>query len=217
MQRVNTTTIPVIYMDQLKTIHGELINDGHSMTLILEGNRFQSGFLDDFRPEDPASLPTGRFKLNQWEILDDCTLSFALPLQLIKHGTEVSTGIQITLKLDAPNDKVDRTAVSVDLLLTNKRIGTFNCFEGVMEGVIKALPDGYKIKCCYGCAYSDYNVAGDQFFGSMACFRNLKGEYLKVRSKDDYMAIMDRREMFVQETHVCSEFETRPPDTGYRG
>lgn len=209
-------TIPVIYKDQFKTIHGELFSDGQFLTLVLEGYRFQSRFLDDFRPEDQASLPTDRFKLNHWDILDDCTLSFELPLQLLKLAVEVSTGIRVTLKLDASNDRIYRTAASVDLLLTNKRIGTFNCFEGVMEGILKALPDGYKIKCCYGCTYADYSYSGQQFFGNMFCYRNSKQEYLQARSKDQFSELMDRSES-VQETHLCQEFEVRPPNTGYRG
>jgi hypothetical protein len=208
--------VPVIYTDQFKTIHGELLSDGNSMTLILEGYHFVGRCLDDFRPENLASLPTGRFKLDQWDTLDDCTLSFELPLQLIKLGAEVSTGIRVTLKLDAPNDRIDRTAVLVELLLTNKRLGTFNCFEGVMEGIIQALPSEYKIKCCYGCAYSDYNYAGQQFFGDMFCFRDSKREYLQARSKEQFSELMDRSDT-VQETHLCPEFKVRPPNTGYRG
>lgn len=51
----------------------------------------------------------------------------------------------------------------------------------------------------------------------MMCFRNTKERYRQVDSKSALMALHDHFERLVQETHWCSDFTERPPNTGYRG
>jgi hypothetical protein len=51
----------------------------------------------------------------------------------------------------------------------------------------------------------------------MMCFKNLKNEYLKVTSKDEFWSVHDRFDRLVQETYLCPEFSRRVPGTGYRG
>ena len=55
------------------------------------------------------------------------------------------------------------------------------------------------------------------YLGDMMCFRNLKQEYLQVKSKQEFFHIHDHFERQVQETWLCDEFELRVPGTGYRG
>ena len=45
-----------------------------------------------------------------------------------------------------------------------------------------------KFKNCYGCMYGDYSVYGQSGFGSMLCYVNQKDEYIKVRTKEDYLS-----------------------------
>ncbi len=51
----------------------------------------------------------------------------------------------------------------------------------------------------------------------MMCFRNLKSEYLKVKSKTDFWSVHNHYDRMVQETYLCPEFERRVLGTGYRG
>jgi hypothetical protein len=51
----------------------------------------------------------------------------------------------------------------------------------------------------------------------MMCFRNLKAEYVKVTTKEQFWSLHGRQDRLVQETYVCPEFERRIPGTGYRG
>ena len=64
--------------------------------------------------------------------------------------------------------------------------------------------------------YSDYNVYGNGAFGDMICHRQAKEEYLRVRSKQDFMRLRGPTER-VQETYLCAQFVRRVPGTGYRG
>ncbi len=91
------------------------------------------------------------------------------------------------------------------------------CFENSLLRIQKQLPDGVFIKSCITCLYSDYSPYGNGMFGSMMCFRNIKAEYIKVKSKKDFWSVYKREDRWVQETYLCSEFERRIPGTGYRG
>ena len=93
-------------------------------------------------------------------------------------------------------------------------IGTFE--EGLLE-LQRQFPAETHFKNCFGCAFSDYSVYGNGLFGSLLCFRNHKEAYRKVSSKHEYLLIMNEACETVQETHLCDEYETRPPHTGYRG
>jgi hypothetical protein len=62
-----------------------------------------------------------------------------------------------------------------------------------------------------------YSPYGHGLFGGLACFRGNKAGYRAVTGKDDLFAVWDTMTEFVQETHLCPEFERRVPGTGYRG
>lgn len=79
------------------------------------------------------------------------------------------------------------------------------------------MPEGVFIKACINCRYSDYSPYGHGLFGCMTCFRNIKAEYLKVTTKQEFWSLHGRQDRFVQETYLCGEFERRIPGTGYRG
>lgn len=50
----------------------------------------------------------------------------------------------------------------------------------------------------------------------MLCFRNIKDEYLRVKSTADFFRVLRRQERWDQEIYLCPEFSRRIPDTGYR-
>ncbi len=52
----------------------------------------------------------------------------------------------------------------------------------------------------------------------MMCFRHNKAAYLAVRDKWDLFRLTDEvQPEYIQEFHLCPEFEGRRPGTGYRG
>jgi hypothetical protein len=91
------------------------------------------------------------------------------------------------------------------------------CFRDELLDLQKQLPPDTYLKTCINCAFSDYSPAGHGCFGGLACFRDNKAGYAAVASKWDLFRIWNSMTEFVQETHVCPEFERRRPNTGYRG
>ena len=79
------------------------------------------------------------------------------------------------------------------------------------------LPSGTFMKACINCAFSDYSAYGHGLFGGLACFRGNKAGYRVVTGKDELFDVWDTLTEFVQETHLCQDFERRMPETGYRG
>ena len=90
-------------------------------------------------------------------------------------------------------------------------------FESIFYRFEKQLPQNTYIKCCYNCLYSDYSPFGNEIFGAMLCFKNIKDQYLKVKNKGEFMEIQTMYDEAVQETYLCSEFKQRIAGTGYRG
>lgn len=188
--------------------------------LDLNGTRFISHGFDDFEAESKDDVPA-RFSLNSRYELIECRILCRIPITLLYNGGDLDTVLHVDLTLrDNTFPKPYSTYYIFSIIMDGKEIvtGKVHAFEGGLDILKRQLPDGYKFKCCFGCAYADYSVAGQGAFGSMLCFRNIKKEYLAVRDKDEYMDIMfDCEEKGVQETFLCDEFEVREDGTGYRG
>jgi hypothetical protein len=131
-----------------------------------------------------------------------------------------SLSVEVMLGGPAANGWLDREQLLIILDYDGKQIagsGTSGWFEDELLSIQRQLHEGVFIKACINCLYSDYSPSGHGLFGCMLCFRNLKAEYLKVKTKQDFWSVHGRQDRFVQETYLCPEFERRIPGTGYRG
>lgn len=205
------------YIDRHGSVEAEIQNDSEQLVLNVAGTKFISRFFDDFEIENREGVPD-RFSLNGHNELIACQLICELPITLLHKDEELVSMLGIDLRLDSSDSTSYQTFVIFSITMDNREIRTNKVqhFEGGLEGIIKELPE-HRLKCCYGCAFADYSVYGQQFFGTMLCFRNIKAEYTRVRNKDEYMDIMDNHDRLVQETYLCNEFEERQKGTGYRG
>jgi hypothetical protein len=125
------------------------------------------------------------------------------------------------LELGEPTAKggLDKERVVFTLRVGNEEFvspGSSGWFEDEMLELQKLLPEGY-IRSCIHCAFSDYSPHGHGLFGGLACFRDAKDAYRSVDGKQSLFELWDARTEYVQETHVCEQFERREPGAGYRG
>jgi hypothetical protein len=212
--------IPTTYIDKFGIIETEIQNDGESLLMDIVGTRFISNHFDDFEIEDKDHIPD-RFTLNQYNELNDCQLYCKMPLLIIEDNRELQTILNIDIRLDNPNPKtkMHNSTVAFSIKTKDKEIKTkeYSVFELGLDIIKENLSPNYKLKCCYGCAFGDYNVAGQSFFGSMMCFKNIKEKYLAVKDKGQYIDIMFNSDRAIQETYLCEEFKEREKGTGYRG
>jgi Family of unknown function (DUF6304) len=214
---IMTSKIATLYSDKVGSIDAEITNDFQKLELNVDGTKFVSYNFHDFVPVDSANIPS-RFMLKHHNELTNCVLLCKIPLIVKQLEKEIVEFFTVELHLDS-NGTTYNTYGNFRLSFDKSQIeiGKTQHFESAFEILKSKLSETVYPKCCYTCLYSDYSVYGSAIFGTMLCFRNIKKEYLNVKSKDEYMEIMDQREMQIQEIYLCKEFEKRIEGTGYRG
>jgi len=213
---------PATYSDKRGLEMTTIMNDSRNITVLLRGVEFTGVSFDDFEPKpgsDPLLLE--QFTLNKTDLCA-CQIICNIPLPVVSQSRTVGGILEVQLILGdpAPNGGLDRRELALTLQVdgqTYKSRGHSGWFEDELLDLQKSLPSGTYIKACINCAFSDYSPGGHGLFGSMACFRSCKQEYLEVRTKHDIFRIWNENAGFVQETYLCPEFETRRPNMGYRG
>lgn len=213
---------PGIYTDAQGREQILITSDGETLRTKIRAVEFIGNDFDGLSPGD--ATPTeylGSFTLNRGELCA-CVLSFDIRVPILAYESEVQGTLGATLDLGAPtaNGGISHERLLLVLEYAEERVlssGKSGWFEGELLDIQRRLPDGVLMKACINCLYSDYSPYGHGLFGSMMCFRNLKDEYLRVNSKDDFWAVHSRQERMVQETYLCSDFVRRVPGTGYRG
>ncbi len=213
---------PATFSDARGTESTVIFNDGATLHMRLRDLEFVGPDFDSLEPpHEASSQQLGQFSLSQG-CLCSCRLKCQIPIPVHDRGREVIGSLDVVLTLGdpAPNGGLDREHLHIVLAYDNKRIaspGTSGWFEDELLGIQGQLPDGIFMRACINCLYSDYSPYGHGLFGSMMCFRNLKSEYLRVKTKAEFWSVHGRQDRMVQETYLCSEFERRIAGTGYRG
>ena len=212
---------PAVYTDARGAEETVIVNDGFTLGVRLRGVDFAGQDFDSYEPS-PHATPEqlGRFSLNAGSLCS-CRIECDIPVPV---GGRIETVGQLRVDLllgdSAPNGGIDRGEVRLVLRFDGREFsspGTSGWFEDEMPALQGTLPDGVFMRACVNCLHSDYSPGGHGLFGGMMCFRNIKAEYLKVRSKADFWSVHNRFDRWVQETYLCPEFERRVPGTGYRG
>lgn len=213
---------PATYSDFRGTESTVLTNDGDLLRLTVRGVELSGPAFDSlYPPPDATPEQLGQFTLCQGSLCA-CRIECRMPVPVEENGRIVEGFLNVDLTLGNPtaNGGTDRDELRIALEYAGRRIagtGTSGWFEDELLDIQKQLPAGVHMKACINCLYSDYSPAGHGSFGGMMCFRNLKADYLKVKSKAEFWPVLHRCDRIVQETYLCPEFERRVPGTGYRG
>jgi hypothetical protein len=212
---------PATYSDAHGCETTTIENDGETLRLSLRGVQFMGRDFDSLEPQEAAPEQLRPFALHHG-CLCSCRIECRLPVPIHAGGRLLDGTLVVELVLGdpAPNGAIDREELRIVLEYDGRRVagpGTSGLFEDELLAIQAQLPEGVFIKACINCLYSDYSPYGHGLFGCMMCFRNLKAEYLKVTTKQEFWSVHGRQDRFVQETYLCPEFERRIPGTGYRG
>jgi Family of unknown function (DUF6304) len=213
---------PANYSDDRGSESTSVVNDGETPRISLRGLEFAGSDFDSLEPPKEATVEQlGRFSLNNG-CLCSCRIESRIPVPIIDCGSQVVGALSVELVLGdpAPTGSLDREQLRIVLEYGDQQYagpGTSGWFEDELLAIQARLPVGVFMMACINCLYSDYSPAGHGMFGCMMCFRNLKAEYLNVKTKGEFWSVHDRYDRMVQETYLCPEFERRIPGTGYRG
>ncbi len=216
------THYPTIFTDKNGTEETTIINDGETLRMVLRGVTFEDTMFDSFEPvEGTDSRYLNKFTLNQ-NALCSCRFEFVIPITVTVDAKDTTGKLLCALDLGPPSHKGGIETEELKIVLKyedceHASSGKSGWFEDELIDIQKQLPTITFMKACINCQYSDYHPAGNGLFGCMFCFRNIKSEYLKVKTKHDFFQISQKAEISVQETYLCDQFERRVPGTGYRG
>lgn len=217
-----TKSCPTIYQDANGIISTSLQTDGTTLRILIRAVEFIGDDLDSLSPVAntmPEALQS--FRLHQ-NCLCDCRFDIDFPIQVSRSGGFEDALLKAHLDFGKPSPTggLENEGVKLQLKfrdLNFQSTGKSGWFEGELLELDKQLPSGCHMKLCITCAHSDYSPYGHGMFGCLACFRGNKAEYSQVKSKGDMFRVWDKLTEYVQETHLCGEYDLRKPGTGYRG
>ncbi|MCB8965437.1 MAG: hypothetical protein H6660_00945 [Ardenticatenaceae bacterium] len=210
---------PAKYRDSFGEEITQIKNDGQELRILLRGVLFLGNDFDTLSPQIDLNSP----ELATFTLVDgtpcNCEIECEMPMPMAT-GETGTLFVHLTLGAPLPNGALDNELVRLRLQfggLQFESAGKHGYFEDELWDIEHQLPQENYMKCCLNCAFSDYFPAGSGLFGHMACFRDSKEAYRKVRGKGDLFQIWEKRTAYVQETFLCPDFEKRIPGTGYRG
>src|SRR5262245_31373425 len=213
---------PANYSDSRGSGTTVITNDGEELRMWLRGLEFTGRCFDSLSPpEDATTEQLEQFILHDGSLCS-CRLECQITVPIHDQDRECVGELFVELVLGDPTrtGNLNHEELRIILEFNHQRYagsGKSGWFEDELLEIQSQLPAGIFIKSCINCMYSDYSPYGHGSFGFMMCFRNLKEEYVKIRTKDDFWSIHDRYDRLVQETYLCPEFKRRIPGTGYRG
>lgn len=219
-------TYPAVYRDAQGEISCVLENDGKRLRLRIDDVFFEGIDFDSF---EPMGASPERFQIADGSLCA-CTLLFSIPITIGSPLGDHSAELHVVLHLGPPRlpprGSIEYESLQLTLALADKHYvsrGTSGWFEDELVDIQKQLPQDFFLKICFGCGFSDYHPGGHGLFGGMGCFRTNKEGYraLDTQTNSDFKTrffeVWDKGVEYVQETHLCPEFERRRPGTGYRG
>ncbi|MDF1661913.1 MAG: DUF6304 family protein [Planctomycetota bacterium] len=212
---------PAFFADQFGSDQTYIENNGETLTMRVRGVRFTSEDFEDF--EFAETVPVK--KLEEFQIHQGSLCGFSLlctiPMLVSFPEGDLTAQLHVNLVVGQPNDRgnINDSDLAFQLICDDLDIRTekgHSSFEDGLNEINSRLPSGVYLRACYSCRYSDYHPVGESAFGHMACFRDNKEAYLKVKAKGELFKMWDTLSLYVQETHVCPEFAKRLPNQFYR-
>lgn len=187
---------PATYTDARGSERTVIANDSDTLRVRLRGVDFTGRDFDALSPMEGANPEQLRqFTLHQGDLCS-CRIGCQIPVPIA--GRVETSGIllaDLVLGDPAPNGGIDRKELRLVLEFdghTFSSPGTSGWFEDELLAIQSQLPEGVFVKACINCLYSDYSPYGHGLFGCMMCFRNIKSEYVKVTTKEEFWSVHDR-------------------------
>lgn len=209
--------LKAIYEDERGRDEIVISNDGKFLHTTLRGLALSGSDFDGLEAGLSGSEDELQVTLNEFGELATGSLTVLIPIAVDIAGVAQVIGMEVTIVLPPPAERVELTIRLPDgrgPFRGRKKSGDF---EDELESVVHVLPADVRLLACHTCGLSDYSPSGHGIFGGLACFRDVRDPYRRVASKWDMFELWASMTEYVQETHLCPEWEPRPPGRGYRG
>lgn len=211
---------PAKYSDKNGTEVTIIRNDGKILRMDVRGVEFSgSDFESLHSDENTAVNELSLFTFNEYDQLGNFQLECEIPVKILENEIESVAVLNVLIEYKIKPHPI--TGEVSKLLLTLKHKdnefqssmdwGNFEDTFGEIESKLRNFSHKLRLKCCFGCKLSDYSVYGHSMFGDLICFKNHKEKFLSVKNQYDFYDLLEESLEYVQETHLCSEFQTRYP------
>lgn len=229
---------PGKYCDKTGEETTTIQNDGKILWMVLRGIEFVGNDFHWFEPSEHGD----ESKLEQFSLflggLCSYTLDCDIPVLIVEgnkaHRESLRIHVEYGEPVEGPPGTIvhrkdgfvfrDSRQIGHEVLQLESTFGggsfktsgrnMYSSFDEQLTELRNLLPEGVYLKTCWSCAFSDYHPAGSGSFGGLACFRNNKDEYRRVKTKRELLSLWEKRVELVQEIHLCSEFEKRQSRVG---
>ena len=218
-------TYPTIYRDGHGEEHTVIENDGQTLRMVVRGVEFISapfGSFDSLTPTAQEETSLAGFTLDSYRALVAATLIFEVPMPFVVDGKKVPSTLTVQIDLEGagPREEAARNWADPRITLSvddnqYASAGGWGCFEMELLRIQQQLPSDAYMECCFNCAFSGYNPAGNGLWG-MFCHRDHKEEYVQANNKPDWFRLNRDAAEYVQEIYLCPEFQRWNGETGYR-
>ena len=218
-------TYPAIYRDDQGKETTVIENDGQTLRMVVRGVAFISrpfGSFDSFTPEAQEEASLAHFALDSYRDLVAATLVFEVPMPLVMGAKLVPSTLIVQVELESAGSLGTASRNWADPRMTLSVAGDqfaspggWGSFEMELLRIQRQLPADSYMKCCFNCAFSGYNPAGNGLWG-MFCHRSHKKEYVRANNKPPWFCLNAVSAEYVQEIYLCPEFQRWNGETGYR-
>ncbi len=216
---------PISYSTNYRDEFGEetttIFNDGETLSVILREVKFTGTDFHDLHILESTPLS----KQNLFNLSSNalCGYSFDCDIPVWCVSKEQTFEIILHAHIECGKPGKDNHILNEVLLLTIEYEGKvyqsdgknlYSTFDEQLTILKSNLPDEIYLKICWNCAFADYFPGGSGMFGNLACFRDIKDDYRKVKDKKTLTDLWDKYTDDVQEIDLCNEFEKRQPGIG---
>ena len=201
---------PANYKDKFGKEETQIYSDGSTLYITLRGIKFEGIDFESLEGQIDKSKFEYVIYENGLSCLTNFELTFIIPVNIVWNGKEITEHLAVFVATENNHSVVRLKLETKFRTFVNEK--EYSDFESAIVGIQKKLPDNTKIKTCLSCKYSNYHPVGNGMLGGLICFKNLKEESQKIRSKNDLMKLLDKvvesKKVFnVQETFVCNDHE----------
>jgi len=213
MQIYNSKIVTKNRTFEIKIENNFNYKNSNSLKFTINNVVFSGSCFDDFSIAktdiDKLSEFSLDFNIFEHAYLCNCLIICEIPIFIIQNQTNPILKFILHLGEPTTNGGLSYEFAEFELFIDNKII---KIQTDDFETALKYLQNQIKpttFKTCLFCDYSDYNPAGQGFFGNLYCFKNCKPEFLNHTSKQELFDLIFSKSLPTQEIWFCDEFNLK--------
>lgn len=206
---------PAIYEDLLGQERVVIHNDWHTYSMNIRGFNFTGKGPDELRIEGDTNAEESSVFVLKKGFLFGFKLSWVVPIRIISDNKKVKDSeMHITFEKGKPALYLDgfqflklKVKINGQFFVSK---GDSTSFEDELKSIERKLDYKYQFITCYNCRLSAYSpFERESIFGTLYCFKDIKGKFLKISSSAEFYELYDENSGFVQSIYSCNEFLLR--------